>query len=89
MDEYERDYAVFQSSKSFQLSTSMFIVQIGEYVSRLSDEFKQEYDNISWRQIKSMRNFAAHQYEYFEFEVLWHTITEEFPELKQSLLPLV
>lgn len=33
LDEYERDYAVFQSSKSFQLSTSMFIVQIGEYVS--------------------------------------------------------
>lgn len=89
LDEYERDYAVFQSSKSFQLSTSMCIVQIGEYVSRLSDEFKQEHDNIPWRQIKGMRNFAAHQYEHFEFEVLWHTITDELPELKQSLLPLL
>lgn len=29
LDEYERDYLVFQSSKSFQLSTSMCIVQIG------------------------------------------------------------
>ncbi|WP_458454954.1 HepT-like ribonuclease domain-containing protein [Methanobrevibacter sp.] len=61
LEEYERDYVVFQSSKSFQLSTSMCIVQIGEYVSRLSDGFKQEHDNIPWRQIKGMRNFAAHQ----------------------------
>jgi len=39
VDEYERDYLLFQTSQSFQLSTSMCIVQIGEYVSRLSDEF--------------------------------------------------
>ncbi|MBR3156339.1 MAG: DUF86 domain-containing protein [Methanobrevibacter sp.] len=89
LDEYERDYLLFQTSQSFQLSTSMCIVQIGEYVSRLSDEFKEKHDNIPWKQIKGMRNFAAHQYEHFEFEVLWHTITEELPELKESLLPLI
>ena len=89
LDEYERDYLLFKSSKSFQLSTSMCILQIGEYVSRLSDEFKEKHDNIPWKQIKGMRNFAAHQYEHFEFEVLWHTITEELPELKESLLPLI
>ena len=85
LDEYERDYLLFKSSKSFQLSTSMCILQIGEYVSRLSDEFKESHDNIPWRKIKGMRNFAAHQYEHIEFEVLWHTITEELPELKEML----
>ncbi|MDO5825491.1 MAG: DUF86 domain-containing protein [Methanosphaera sp.] len=88
LDEYNRDYIVFQTSNSFQLSTSICIVQIGEYVSRLSDEFKQQYDNIPWRKIKGMRNFAAHQYEHFEFEVLWHTITVELPQLKDNLLNL-
>lgn len=33
--------------------------------------------------------FAAHQYEHFEFEVLWHTLTEELTELKEMLLPLI
>ncbi|WP_305556791.1 HepT-like ribonuclease domain-containing protein [Methanobrevibacter sp. V74] len=80
---------MFQSSQSFQLSTSMCIVQIGEYVGRLSEEFKQEHDSIPWKQIKGMRNFAAHQYEHFEFEVLWHTLTEELTELKEMLLPLI
>ena len=89
LDEYGRDYLPFQISQSFQLSTSMCIVQIGEYVSRLSYEFKEKHENIPWKQIKGMRNFAAHQCEHFEFEVLWHTITEELPELKESLLPLI
>ena len=55
LDEYERDYLLFQTSQSFQLSTSMCIVQIGEYVSRLSDEFKKKHDTIPWNQIKGMR----------------------------------
>ena len=67
----------------------MCIIQIGEYVSRLSDEFKQQHDHIPWKNIKGMRNFAAHQYEHFEFEVFWHTLTKELPELKDNLLKLV
>ena len=44
LDEYERDYLLFQTSQSFQLSTSMCIVQIGEYVSRL---YIVDYNRIS------------------------------------------
>ncbi|MBQ9025241.1 MAG: DUF86 domain-containing protein [Methanobrevibacter sp.] len=67
----------------------MCIVQIGEYVGRISDEFKQQYGDIPWNQIKGMRNFAAHQYDHFEFAVLWHTLTEEIPELKEMLIQLI
>lgn len=61
LDEYERDYQLFQSSKSFQLSTSMCIIQIGEYVSRLSDKFKEQHNHIPWK------NFYVFHYfcEYF------------------------
>ena len=86
LDEYERDYTIFQSSLSFQLSISMSIIQIGEYVNRLSDEFKEKHKNIPWKKIKGMRNFTTHQYEHIEFEVIWHTITIEIPELKEKLL---
>jgi len=89
LNEYDNDYAVFQSSLSFQLSTSMCIIQIGEYVSRLSDEYKNTHDNIPWKKIKGMRNFATHQYDHFEFDVLWYTITEEIPVLKQNLMLLL
>lgn len=73
LDEYGRDYLVFQSSLSFQLSTSMCIVQFGEYVSRLSEKFKEQHDAVPWKKIRGMGNFAAHQYEHFEFAILWHT----------------
>ena len=42
------------------LSFAVVFVQIGENVGRLSDEFKERYDNIPWRDIKGMRNITTH-----------------------------
>jgi uncharacterized protein with HEPN domain len=39
----------------------MCIIQIGEYVGRLSEDFKDTNDNIPWKRIKGMRNIATHQ----------------------------
>ncbi len=88
LEEYGRDFLIFQSTISFQLSVSMCIIQIGEYVSRLSDDFKEENDHIPWRKIKGMRNFTTHQYENIELDMIWYTITEELPALKNNLLTL-
>ena len=89
IEEYGEDFMVFQSKKSFQLSTSMCIIQIGEYVNRLSPEFKNEHDNIPWRKIKGMRNFTTHKYEHVDLDVIWYAITVEIPELKEQLLLLI
>lgn len=40
----------------------MCILQIGELVGKLSDEFKAENNAMPWREIKAMRNIAAHNY---------------------------
>lgn len=89
LDEYNHDFFTFQSSKSFQLSTSMCIVQIGEYVNRLTDDFKKQYDNIPWQKIKGMRNIVTHQYDNIDFDILWYTLTVEIQELKEDLLLIV
>ena len=88
LDEYGNDFLIFQSTISFQLSVSMCIIQIGEYVSRLSDDFKDKNNHIPWRKIKGMRNFTTHQYENVELDMIWHTITEELPDLKNELLAI-
>ncbi len=51
LNEYGNDYSVFQSSKSFQLSTSMCIIQIGEYVGRIDEKFRQNHDFIPWKKL--------------------------------------
>ena len=83
------DYDTFITHEIYQLSCGMCIIQIGENISRLSDDFKLKHDNIPWRSIKDMRNIMTHRYEIAEFEVMWYALTVEVNELKEDLLMLI
>ena len=64
-------------------AVSMRILQIGELDSKLSDEFKNKYNALPWKDIKAMRNIAAHNYGEIDLEVLWETFINDVPDLKQ------
>ena len=61
---------------------SMCILQIGELVGKLSDEFKNRNSKMPWRDIKAMRNIAAHNYGEIDVDILWETATNDIPLLK-------
>lgn len=60
----------------------MIFIQIGEFVGRLTDEFKEENPAIPWQAIKSMRNKNAHNYDHIMYSIVWESIQEDIPELK-------
>jgi uncharacterized protein with HEPN domain len=60
----------------------MDILQIGELVGLLSQEFVDSHHGVPWRQIKNMRNIAAHHYGKFDLETLLQTATEDIAPLK-------
>ena len=62
---------------------SMCILQIGELVGKLSDEFKAENNAMPWREIKAMRNIAAHNYGEIDLDILWETATCDILDLKE------
>ena len=68
----------FEKDMEFQFACGMCIIQIGELVTKLNEDFLKLYLDIPWRQIKGMRNIYAHDY-------VWESITEEIPELKEKL----
>lgn len=61
---------------------SMCILQIGELVGKLSDDFKEVNNAMPWREIKAMRNIAAHNYGEIDIEILWETAISDIPTLK-------
>ena len=67
----------------------MCIIQIGELVSRLSEETMEKNRKIPWRAIKAMRNLHAHDYENVDLEIVWNTLTEDIPVLKEQLENMV
>ena len=62
---------------------AMCILQIGELVGKLSDEFKKENNAMPWRDIKAMRNIAAHNYGEIDIDLLWETAIGDIPTLKE------
>ena len=89
MKKYEYDFEKYQNDISFQYACNMCIIQIGELVGRLPDNFMGEHKNIPWHAIKSMRNLHAHDYENVDLEIVWNTLIEDIPFLKKQLEDIV
>ena len=82
---YEYDYEKYCNDISFQYSCNMCILQIGELVTRLSNEIIENNKHIPWKPIKGMRNLHAHDYENVDLEIVWNTLNKDIPDLKENL----
>lgn len=82
---FNTDFERYKTDISFQYACNMCIIQIGELANRLSEETKKNNKNIPWHAIRGMRNFHAHDYENVDLEIVWNTLLEDIPALKQSL----
>jgi uncharacterized protein with HEPN domain len=58
---------------------------IGEVVSQLPDDVKQNEPKIPWILIKGMRNRLIHEYFGTDLPVVWNVIKNELPPFKDEL----
>lgn len=82
-------FDVFCEDKAYKGACSLDILQIGELSGNLTEQFKQEYREIPWREIKSMRNIVAHGYGSLDSDTTWKTIKEDIPFLKDFCLRML
>ena len=55
---------------------------IGEAVAHLSEEFRQQHHDVSWSDIKALRNIVVHNYFGIDWEEVWRAATEDVPALR-------
>ena len=77
--EIQHDRDRFLASHTYQNAISVCILQIGELVKRLSDDFLQEYTYIPWSLIAKTRDNYAHHYGTVDFEMVWTTAVDDLP----------
>jgi uncharacterized protein with HEPN domain len=65
------------------------ITIIGEATKRLSQEFRDRYPEISWKEMAGMRDVVIHQYDGVDLEIVWSVIQERIPVLLEMLEPLI
>lgn len=80
---------IFSSDSIYRNAAALCILQIGELVGKLTEDFRTQHPAIPWRQIKAMRNIVAHNYGTVDPETTWEIITEDIPTLRQYCLSVL
>jgi uncharacterized protein with HEPN domain len=80
------DYEKFISDRKTYSATVRELEIIGEAVSKLSDELKEQYPDVLWQQIKSFRNKLVHEYFGIDYKIVWDVVKNELPILKSQIL---
>ena len=62
--------------------------QIGELANKLDDAYRQEHNNIAWKQIYGLRNRIVHDYEGVNLRLVWEIIESDLPDLQDRLKAL-
>lgn len=83
VEHFGNEATIFAENKIYRNATALCILQIGELVGKLTEEFRQQYPAVPWRQIRAMRNIVAHSYGSVDPETTWEIITDDIPTLKK------
>lgn len=63
------------------------LMQIGELAkTALSDEVKESITTIPWKQLYGMRNRIVHGYSGVDMRIVWDTIRDDLPVLKDEIV---
>ena len=79
---FGNDYQTFISSNTYRNACCLCLLQIGELVGTLSEDFTATHADIPWKQIKGFRNIVAHAYGTIEPAVVWDILSHDISELK-------
>jgi len=62
---------------------------IGEAAKNISDEFKSRHNDIEWKKIAGMRDKIIHFYFGVNYNIVWETIKEKLPTLKEKFNKII
>jgi uncharacterized protein with HEPN domain len=64
----------------------MTVINIGELIKNVTDDFRKSHPGVPWRAVAGMRDIAAHKYQTLRMEDVYITVKEDFPSLRKQLV---
>ncbi|MES2649234.1 MAG: DUF86 domain-containing protein [Bacteroidota bacterium] len=62
---------------------------IGEAANYISEETKNKFTDIQWRQIIGMRHILVHEYFGIDSQLIWQIIIDDLPKLKNAVQTVI
>lgn len=78
--------AEFYKNKEKKYAVVRALEIIGEAAKNLSKEVRSKHKEIPWKDIAGMRDKLIHWYFGIKWELVWETVKNKIPELKNQLL---
>jgi uncharacterized protein with HEPN domain len=75
----------FVSDDTLRCAVTYKLLIVGEAAARISDEVKERWSDVPWRQIIGFRNRIVHGYFATNYDVVYSVATRQLPELRESV----
>ena len=62
---------------------------IGEASKRLSDSIRVQYPEVPWKDMAGMRDVLIHDYINVEIDIVWKTVKDHLPQLKEQISKVI
>jgi uncharacterized protein with HEPN domain len=82
-------FEMFAGDRRTELAVIKLLEIIRESCSQLESRFIEEYPEIPWKKIISMRNRLVHEYWGVDQRAVWKVVQQNLQELYDLLFPVV
>ena len=82
-------YEEFERDEKTQYAVIRAIEIIGEASKKIPDKIKAQSEETPWREISGMRDLLIHDYFVVNTRVVWETVKNDLPELKEKIKKLI
>ncbi|MGD8523859.1 MAG: DUF86 domain-containing protein [Desulfobacterales bacterium] len=79
------DFAEFKKDDKTKFAVIRALEIIGEATKHITDEIRNKYPEVPWKDMAGMRDVLAHDYFGVDEETVWLTAKEKIPQLKPSI----
>jgi uncharacterized protein with HEPN domain len=79
----------FYKNKEKRYAVVRALEIIGEAAKNLSRELRAKHKEIPWKEIAGLRDKLIHFYFGIKWELVWETVINKIPELKNQLLKIL
>jgi uncharacterized protein with HEPN domain len=62
---------------------------IGEASKSVSNEFREKYSEVPWRNMTGLRDVLIHEYFRINLDIVWNVAAVELPKVKEKLQTVV
>ena len=79
------DESTFLASEEKMRAICMTVINIGELIKNLTDDFRKNQQNIPWKEMAGLRDITAHGYFTLRMPDVWEFVATELPTYIESI----